>query len=103
MGPDCLLSDCMFCFVSSDCIVALRLLTASYIKYGGFLMVGGRLGDIFGQVTTFQIAMFFFNVFALTCALSPNQVGLVVARALQGRVNIDARIDLAISTVLYGE
>lgn len=60
------------------------VLTAYSLTYGGFLMVGGRLGDIFGQVTTFQMAMFFFNVFALTCALSPNQVGLVVARALQG-------------------
>lgn len=49
-------------------------------------MVGGRLGDILGQVATFQIAMFFFNVFSLTCALSPNRVGLVVARALQGRL-----------------
>ncbi|TGJ85542.1 hypothetical protein E0Z10_g3219 [Xylaria hypoxylon] len=60
------------------------VLTAYSLTYGGLLMVGGRLGDIFGQELMLKISMFAFNVFTLICALVPNKIGFLVARALQG-------------------
>ncbi|KAF2971663.1 hypothetical protein GQX73_g1883 [Xylaria multiplex] len=62
------------------------VLTAYSLTYGGLLMVGGRLGDIFGQELMLKISMFAFNVFTLICALVPNSIGFLVARALQGPV-----------------
>lgn len=53
-------------------------------QYGGFLMVGGRLGDTFGQELLLKISMVAFNVLTLVCALVSNQVGFLVSRALQG-------------------
>lgn len=47
-------------------------------------MIGGRLGDIFGHELMLKMNMFLFNIFTLVCALVPNKIGLVVARALQG-------------------
>ncbi|KAI0419622.1 aminotriazole resistance protein [Xylaria grammica] len=60
------------------------VLTAYSLTYGGLLMVGGRLGDIFGQELMLKVSMFAFNVFTLICALVPNKIGFLVARALQG-------------------
>ncbi|KAF4622658.1 hypothetical protein G7Y89_g14368 [Cudoniella acicularis] len=60
------------------------VLTAYSLTYGGFLVIGGRLGDIFGQEMTLKISMGFFNIFTLACALAPTQIGLVVSRAFQG-------------------
>ncbi|KAI0425841.1 aminotriazole resistance protein [Xylaria sp. FL1042] len=60
------------------------VLTAYSLTYGGLLMVGGRLGDIFGQELMLKISMFAFNIFTLICALVPNKIGFLVARALQG-------------------
>ncbi|KAI1163812.1 aminotriazole resistance protein [Nemania serpens] len=60
------------------------VLTAYSLTYGGLLMVGGRLGDIFGQELMLKISMFAFNLFTLICALVPNKIGFLVARALQG-------------------
>jgi MFS family permease len=55
-------------------------------------MVGGRLGDIFGQELMLKLAMFAFNVFSLICALAPNKIGFLVARALQGLTPHPSRI-----------
>ncbi|KAI1422719.1 aminotriazole resistance protein [Xylaria sp. FL1777] len=60
------------------------VLTAYSLTYGGLLMVGGRLGDIFGQELMLKISMFAFNIFTLICALVPNKIGFLIARALQG-------------------
>ncbi|KAF4624244.1 hypothetical protein G7Y89_g13930 [Cudoniella acicularis] len=62
------------------------VLTAYSLTYGGFLVIGGRLGDIFGQEATLKISMAFFNIFTLACVLAPTQIGLVVSRAFQGIV-----------------
>ncbi|KAJ2986632.1 hypothetical protein NUW58_g4934 [Xylaria curta] len=60
------------------------VLTAYSLTYGGLLMVGGRLGDIFGQELMLKVSMFAFNIFTLISALVPNSIGFLVARALQG-------------------
>ncbi|KAJ4386904.1 hypothetical protein N0V93_009803 [Gnomoniopsis smithogilvyi] len=52
--------------------------------YGGFLMVGGRLGDTLGQERLLKASMIAFNIFTLCCALITNKIGFLVSRALQG-------------------
>ena len=47
-------------------------------------MVGGRLGDIFGQRVTLLAGMTLFNSATLFCALISDKIGLVVGRAIQG-------------------
>lgn len=47
-------------------------------------MVGGRLGDILGHQLIMKLAMLFFNIFTLLCALAPNKIALITGRALQG-------------------
>ncbi|KAI0544202.1 aminotriazole resistance protein [Xylaria curta] len=60
------------------------VLTAYALTYGGFLMAGGRLGDIFGHGNVLIFGMSLFNVASLICALVNDQIGLIVGRALQG-------------------
>lgn len=47
-------------------------------------MVGGRVGDIFGQRVTLVAGMTLFNGSTLLCALVNDKIALVVGRALQG-------------------
>jgi MFS family permease len=47
-------------------------------------MIGGRLGDIFGQELVFKISMIVFSIFNLICALVTNKIGFLVSRAIQG-------------------
>lgn len=47
-------------------------------------MVGGRVGDIFGQKVTLLAGMTLFNASTLLCALVQDKIGLVVGRAIQG-------------------
>ena len=54
------------------------------IAFAGFLMLGGRAADHFGQRRTFVIALVLFSLTSLAGGTSPDQVVLVVARALQG-------------------
>lgn len=53
-------------------------------QYGGFLMIGGRFGDIFGQEIVLKVSMIAFNIFTLVCALVKDKIGFLIARALQG-------------------
>ncbi|KAK7432506.1 hypothetical protein QQZ08_001071 [Neonectria magnoliae] len=60
------------------------ILTAYSLTFGGFLMAGGRFGDIFGHTNTLIFGMTLFNIATLICALLSDKIGLVVARAFQG-------------------
>ncbi|KAM5343579.1 hypothetical protein ACJ41O_012116 [Fusarium nematophilum] len=60
------------------------VLTAYALTFGGFLMAGGRLGDIFGHRNILILGMTLFNAATLVCGLVNDKIGLVVARALQG-------------------
>ncbi|KAK7421372.1 hypothetical protein QQX98_002266 [Neonectria punicea] len=60
------------------------ILTAYSLTFGGFLMAGGRFGDIFGHTNTLIFGMTLFNIATLVCALLGDKIGLVVARAFQG-------------------
>src|SRR3954451_21654159 len=48
------------------------------------ILVGGRLGDVFGERRVFSVGVAGFGVFSLLCALAPSIEVLVGARALQG-------------------
>jgi len=63
----------------------LELVVAGYgIPYALLLVLGGRLGDLFGRRRLFMLGMALFTLFSLLCGLAPTDVTLVVFRAAQG-------------------
>lgn len=57
---------------------------AYLLTLGSFILLGGSLGDIFGERRVFALGVAGFGVTSLLCALAPT-IGLLVAfRALQG-------------------
>ncbi|KAI3327458.1 aminotriazole resistance protein [Ustulina deusta] len=60
------------------------VLTAYSLAFGGLLMAGGRLGDIFGHRNVLIFGMTLFNIATLICALVRNQIGFLIGRAFQG-------------------
>jgi EmrB/QacA subfamily drug resistance transporter len=54
------------------------------ITFGGFLLLGGRLGDLFGHRRLFLIGIAVFTVASALCGLATSQEMLIVARAVQG-------------------
>src|SRR5881296_276483 len=60
------------------------VVNAYLLTYGGFLLLGGRLGDIFGHRRLFLAGITLFTVASLACGLSTTQGFLVAARAVQG-------------------
>jgi EmrB/QacA subfamily drug resistance transporter len=57
---------------------------AYLVTLGSLLLIGGSLGDIFGERRVFALGVAGFGVTSLACALAPTVEILVVARALQG-------------------
>jgi EmrB/QacA subfamily drug resistance transporter len=51
---------------------------------GSLILIGGSLGDIYGERRVFAIGVAAFGVFSVACALAPTVEVLVAARALQG-------------------
>jgi EmrB/QacA subfamily drug resistance transporter len=60
------------------------VVNAYLLTFGGFLLLGGRLGDLFGRRRLFLIGLALFTVMSLACGVAGSQEFLVVARALQG-------------------
>ena len=54
------------------------------LTYGGFLLLGGRLGDLFGHRRLFIIGISTFTLASLACGLATTQWFLVAARSVQG-------------------
>jgi EmrB/QacA subfamily drug resistance transporter len=54
------------------------------LTLGSLILVGGSLGDLFGERRIFAIGVSGFGVASLACALAPSIGALVGARALQG-------------------
>src|SRR5918992_2543198 len=57
---------------------------AYLVTLGSLLLIGGSLGDIFGERRVFAFGVGAFGVTSLACALAPTIEFLVAARALQG-------------------
>src|SRR5262245_49735259 len=60
------------------------VVNAYMLTFGGFLLLGGRLGDFYGHRRLFLIGIALFTVASLACGLSNTQGLLVAARAVQG-------------------
>ncbi|MBV9349272.1 MAG: MFS transporter, partial [Patescibacteria group bacterium] len=60
------------------------VVNAYLLTFGGFLLLGGRLGDLFGQRRVFLIGLSLFTLASLACGLAFSQWFLVVSRAVQG-------------------
>jgi EmrB/QacA subfamily drug resistance transporter len=60
------------------------VVNAYLLTFGGFLLLGGRLGDLFGQRKLFLIGIGLFTAASLGCGLSTSQEALVTMRAVQG-------------------
>ena len=54
------------------------------LTLSSLILIGGSLGDLYGERLIFALGVSGFGVASLACALSPSIVVLVVARALQG-------------------
>src|SRR5215510_7952325 len=60
------------------------VVNAYLLTYGGFLLLGGRLGDLYGNRRMFLIGIALFTVASLACGLSTSQGFLIAARGVQG-------------------
>src|SRR6266568_475260 len=60
------------------------VVNAYLLTFGGFLLLGGRLGDLFGHRRLFLAGISLFTLASLVCGLSQSQGLLVSARAVQG-------------------
>src|ERR671911_424648 len=57
---------------------------AYLVTLSSLLLIGGSLGDIFGERRVFALGVLLFGATSLACALAPTIEVLVGARALQG-------------------
>jgi EmrB/QacA subfamily drug resistance transporter len=57
---------------------------AYLLTLGSLILVGGSLGDLFGERRIFSIGVGGFGVMSLLCAISPTIGFLIVCRGLQG-------------------
>jgi EmrB/QacA subfamily drug resistance transporter len=60
------------------------VVNAYMLTFGGFLLLGGRLGDLYGQRRIFLAGIVVFTVASLACGLAGSQALLIAARAVQG-------------------
>jgi EmrB/QacA subfamily drug resistance transporter len=60
------------------------VVNAYLITFGGFLLLGGRLGDLFGHRTLFLAGVALFTAASAVCGFADSQGMLVGARAVQG-------------------
>lgn len=54
------------------------------LTLGSLILIGGSLGDLFGERRVFALGVSGFGVASLACALAPSIAALVAARAVQG-------------------
>ena len=60
------------------------VVNAYMLTFGGFLLLGGRLGDFYGHRKVFLIGLVLFTVASLACGIANSQYILIIARATQG-------------------
>ncbi len=60
------------------------VVTAYALGYGGFLLLGGRIADLFGRRRVLMSALGVFTAASLSCALAPSDAVLIASRAIQG-------------------
>ena len=60
------------------------VVTAYVLFFGGFLLLAGRLADLFGRRRMFGVGLALFAASSLLCGLAWSPLALVVFRAAQG-------------------
>src|SRR5437764_3323692 len=60
------------------------VVNAYLLTYGGFLLMGRRLGDLFGHRRLFLAGITLFTAASLVCGISTTQGMLIAARSVQG-------------------
>ena len=60
------------------------VVNAYLLTFGGFLLLGGRLGDLYGHRRLFLIGIALFTAASIACGLAGSQEFLIGARAVQG-------------------
>ncbi len=60
------------------------VITAYALAFGGFLLLGGRFGDLYGRRRAFVLGLTVFAVASLTGGFAQNEAMLLVSRGAQG-------------------
>ena len=60
------------------------IVDAYLLTLGALILVGGSLGDIFGELRVFAIGVAAFGVASVLCAAAPDSTTLIVFRGVQG-------------------
>ena len=60
------------------------VITAYAITYGGFLLLAGRMADLFGRRRVFVVGLIVFTIASLFCGLAWSEPVLITFRAIQG-------------------
>jgi len=80
------------------------VVNAYLLTYGGFLLLGGRLGDLFGHRRLFLVGISLFTLASLACGLATSQGFLVGARAVQGVGGaVASAVSLSLMMTLFRE
>src|SRR5881409_1774310 len=80
------------------------VVNAYLLTFGGFLLLGGRLGDLFGHRKLFLSGISLFTVASLVCGLSTTQGMLIAARAVQGLGGaVASAVSLSLMMTLFTE
>jgi EmrB/QacA subfamily drug resistance transporter len=80
------------------------VVNAYLLTYGGCLLLGGRLGDLFGHRRLFLIGIALFTLASLACGVSTTKGFLVAARAVQGVGGaVASAVALSLMLVLFME
>src|SRR5919109_898207 len=80
------------------------VVNAYLLTYGGCLLLGGRLGDLFGHRRLFLFGVTLFTVASLVCGLATAKGFLVGARAVQGVGGaIASAVSLSLIMTLFTE
>jgi EmrB/QacA subfamily drug resistance transporter len=80
------------------------VVNAYLLTFGGFLLLGGRLGDLFGYRRLFVGGIALFTLASLACGLATTQGVLVGARAVQGLGGaVVSAVALSLIMILFTE
>jgi EmrB/QacA subfamily drug resistance transporter len=80
------------------------VVNAYLLTFGGFLLLGGRLGDLYGHRRLFMGGIGFFTLASLACGLATSQEFLITARAVQGLGGaVASAVSLSLTMNLFTE
>ncbi len=80
------------------------VVNAYLLTYGGCLLLGGRLGDLYGPRRLFIAGIALFTTASLACGLAGSQTFLITARAVQGLGGaVASAVGLSLTMVLFTE